>query len=116
MPGASPALRAPVVVLDGEVQVEEVPPTCGLDVRTRPERGHQQPDGGDQPDQADQREADMDDRAVERCDDPPSGCRPRVDHAAGENAQVTDEVRKRRTLKIRIGMRRTSITTATADP
>ena len=84
------------------------------------ERGRKEvtssPSVGTSPDKADEREGDMDDRAVERRDDAASRGHPPLHYAAGQDAHVTDEVRKRRTLKMRIGTRRTSITTATADP
>ena len=99
------------------MQLEDVPPACGLDVRARPERGDEQPDGRDQPDESDEAEHDVDHGVVEGGDRASRG-RPgaRPGERLGEDAHVTDFVRKRRTLKTMIGMSTTSMTTATADP
>ena len=59
----------------------------------------------------------MDRGAVQRGDrSSGGGPRARTGHPFRKDAQVTDPLRKRRTLKIMIGVSRTSMTTATAAP
>ena len=109
-----------LVVLGREPERQDgLPPAGRLDVGPRSERRDEEADGRGQPDQRDETQGDVDRGPAQAVDDASTEGRGlRLDGRAGEGVvfgcHTTDAARKRRTLKIMIGIRISIITTATA--
>src|SRR5262249_41149750 len=98
-------------VLEGELRWhgERLPPPARGEQGAGPQRRHHQPDGRDEPEQADYRQGDVERRPPQRLPAEPG---PR----AGGDGHQPRSARKRRRFRIMTGNTRANRRTATAEP